>query len=175
MCGERPNAKGRTVAETSSARSWASELARDSRLAGFSRLSIGKMVKSLRLTMPNFRCSCRNSRITSRVTADSLRSQTPPNGSRLRTRMAARVSAKRTPCRSGQVPAGITSAISMLATATPSSQRNLKSTGCRWTSMWVVPNTPCFTCSTAVSGTRSCSTSASSLPTNRSRSSSTRA
>ena len=124
MCGERPNAKGRTVAETSSARSCASKLARDSRLAGFSRLSTGKMAKSLRWTTPNCRCCCRNSRTTSRVTADSPRSQTPPNGSRSQTRTAARVSARRTPCRSGQAAAGITCATSTPATATRLWQRN---------------------------------------------------
>ena len=119
-----------------------------------SRLSTGKMAKSLRWTTLNFRCSCRNSRTTSRVTAVSLRSRTLPNGSRSSIRTAARVSAKRTPCRSGLVAAGITSATSTPATAMPSSPRNSKSTGCRSTSTWVVPNTPCFTCSTAASGTK---------------------
>ncbi len=129
-------------------------------LIWFSRLSTGKTAKSLPSTIPNCRCCCRNSRTTSRVTADSPRLQTPPNGSRSSIRTAARVSAKRTPCRSGQVPAGTTSAISTLAMAMHLWQRNSKSTGCRLTSMWAVPNTPCSTCSTAASGTKVCKANA---------------
>ena len=82
---------------------------------------------------------------------------------------ASRRCARPTRCRNGPARAGTICGSSIRTTSRPWSIRRPRNTGCRSTSTSAAPSTPCCTCSTRGSGTRCCTTSASSRRPSRSR------